>query len=62
MLRQYFNCNERLEIFLTCLCDILCYLGNNNAEKVWTKYEYMNFSNFLLNLSIYYLLSIFKKR
>ena len=28
MLRQYFNCNERLEIFLTCFCNILCYVGN----------------------------------
>ena len=27
MLRQYFNCNERLEIFLTCFCNILCYVG-----------------------------------
>ena len=26
MLRQYFNCNEILEIFLTCFCDILCYV------------------------------------
>ena len=27
MLRQYFNCNERLELFLTCFCNILCYVG-----------------------------------
>ena len=27
MLRQYFNYNERLEMFLTCFCDILCYVG-----------------------------------
>ena len=27
MLRQYFNCNEKLEIFLTCFCNILCYVG-----------------------------------
>ena len=27
MLRQYFNCNERLEIFLTNFCNILCYVG-----------------------------------
>ena len=27
MLRQYFNCNERLEIFLTFFCNILCYVG-----------------------------------
>ena len=24
---QYFNCNERLEIFLTSFCNILCYVG-----------------------------------
>ena len=29
ILRQYFNCNERLEIFLTCFCNILCYVGND---------------------------------
>ena len=23
-LRQYFNCNRTLEIFLTCFCNILC--------------------------------------
>ena len=28
MLRQYFNCNERLEIFLTCFCNMLCYVGH----------------------------------
>ena len=33
MLRQYFNCNERLEIFLTCFCNIMCYLG-----KIFSKY------------------------
>ena len=27
MSRPYFNCNERLEIFLTCFCNILCYVG-----------------------------------
>ena len=36
MLRQYFSCNERLVIFLTCFCNILCYVGlilviNNNC-------------------------------
>ena len=29
MLRPYFNCNERLEIFLTCFCNILCYVGGD---------------------------------
>ena len=37
MLRQYFNCNERLEIFLICFCNILCYVGrfleNKYAKK-----------------------------
>ena len=27
ILRQYFVCNERLEIFLTYFCNILCYVG-----------------------------------
>ena len=29
MLRQYFNCNKRLEIFLTCFCNFLCYVGSH---------------------------------
>ena len=28
ILRQYFKCNERLEICLTFFCNILCYVGN----------------------------------
>ena len=31
ILWQYFNSNERLEIFLTCFCNILCYVGNNSS-------------------------------
>ena len=31
MLRQYFNCNERLEIFLTCLWNIMCYVESYTA-------------------------------
>ena len=27
MLQEYFNCNERFKIFLTCFCNILCYVG-----------------------------------
>ena len=27
MLRQYFNCNKILKIFLTCFCNIQCYVG-----------------------------------
>ena len=34
MLPQYFNCNERLEIFLTCFYNILCYVGYINNEKL----------------------------
>ena len=35
MLPQYFNCNERLEIFLTYFGNILCYVGGvkNQEEK-----------------------------
>ena len=33
MLRQYFNCNERLEIFLTCFCNTLCYVGDRIYYK-----------------------------
>ena len=29
MLQQYFNCNEILEIFLKCFCNILCHVGMN---------------------------------
>ena len=32
MLRQYFNCNGRLEIFLTYFCNILCYVGSVTIE------------------------------
>ena len=28
MLREYFSCNEKSEIFLTCFCNILCYVGS----------------------------------
>ena len=38
MLRQYFSCNERLERFLTCFCNILCYVGffrTDGREKVY---------------------------
>ena len=35
ILRQYFNCNERLEKFLTCFCNILCYvwISLNKIDK-----------------------------
>ena len=35
MLRQYFNCNERLEMFLTCFCNILYYMG---LYGCWPRY------------------------
>ena len=34
ILRQYFNCNERLEIFLTCFCNTLCYVGGVTGESL----------------------------
>ena len=43
-LREYFSCNERLETFLTCFCDILCYVGNN-ARTILT----WNFHNYFLS-------------
>ena len=59
MLRTYFNCNERLEIFLTCFCNILCYVGNDHC---W------NFANslrlkFLLCMAWWncFFLKVFKK-
>ena len=46
MLRQYFNCNERLEIFLTCFCNILFYVGRNTLyfgdSSVLEGKNYMN--------------------
>ena len=30
ILRQYFNCNLRFEIFQICFCSILCYVGKHN--------------------------------
>ena len=33
MLREYFSCNERLEIFLTCFCNILCYVGMSTRAR-----------------------------
>ena len=33
MLREYFSCNERLEIFLTYFCNILCYVGKSPTKK-----------------------------
>ena len=45
MLRQYFNCNERLEIFLTCFCNILCYVGYTILKGIllpntWASQQY----------------------
>ena len=44
MLRQYLNCNEILEIFLTSFCNILCYVG-----RVFDDADYESGLNFLLN-------------
>ena len=43
MLRQYFNCNEKLEIFLTCFCNILCYVGTATIDQ-----EYYEGKHFFL--------------
>ena len=32
--RQYFNCNKRLEIFVICFCNILCYVGNSPHREL----------------------------
>ena len=49
MLPQYFNCNERLEIFLTCFCNILCYVETVSillCENVIFAFEISNSSDF----------------
>ena len=46
ILRQYFKCNERLEIFLTCFCNILCYVGRVlEIERVSYKEQYVSWIN-----------------
>ena len=35
ILREYFSCNERFEIFLTYCCNILCYVGTR-VVNWWT--------------------------
>ena len=35
MLRQYFNCNEILEIFLICFYNILCCVGWNTLTEIF---------------------------
>ena len=37
LLRWYFNCNERLEIFLAFFCNILCYVGTYKNNKKYQK-------------------------
>ena len=34
MLREYFSCNERLEIFLTYFCSMLCYVESFAHSKI----------------------------
>ena len=46
MFRQYSNSNERLEIFLTCFCNILCYLGTDYKLEFMTQ----KFKNLYLSL------------
>ena len=44
MLQPYFNCNKSLKIFLTCFCNILCYVGkvtpHSIAWKVISKHNW----------------------
>ena len=50
MLRQYFNCNERFEIFLTSFCNILCYVDTWSSQfEVWVcSYYFFRFCLLLL--------------
>ena len=47
ILRQYFNCNERLEIFMTCFCNILCYVG---SLRMSLRVERLLFTNELFGI------------
>ena len=43
ILRQYFNYDEILEIFLTCFCNILCYVGGKGPAWIhfnWTRTDW----------------------
>ena len=42
MLRKYFSSNERLEIFLTCFCNILCYVGRKRRPIIREKSKYLS--------------------
>ena len=48
MLKQYFSCNERLKILLTCFCNILCYVGSYLDAQPFQAYTifYLLFFNF----------------
>ena len=43
MLRKYFNCNERLELFLRCFCNIMCYVGRYLFLNIWRRIAIMIF-------------------
>ena len=34
MLRQYFSCNEKLVVFLTCFCNILCNVRDDESGNL----------------------------
>ena len=56
MLRQYFSCNERLKIFLTCFCNILCYVGNALEAYLRTVEIYKFFLYHILLLLLLFLI------
>ena len=61
VLRKYFNCNERLEIFLTCFCNILCYVwciiltligpDNQTFQSPWVLYTLFDSAHFYIYIS-----------
>ena len=63
MLRQYFNCNERLEIFLTCFCNILCYVGRKYAHMrntiTTTRILFMRTATYIYSHQVIHFLKIY---
>ena len=67
MLRQYFNCNEILDIFLTCFCNIqLCHWAfflviSNRALEKWSKRFEVKCCYWAFSWKMYFLNSIKSK-
>ena len=57
MLRQYFNCNEILEIFLTFFCNILYYVGLASLPGPSCFKSQLEPKAFLRHFSFFYLFS-----